>query len=154
METLRKFFSESILIKVNGIRQITEPIHKKKLKESIDTEIRKYTDVIKPKVSQKANEIANKMGIDLTTKDWSSQNSFDKGRSTFHFEHYYPVKQITDDCLACHCIDDVCRVLKEKTMVVWILKSENSTLDGLGYKSNRPNPKEAYAKAGITILNF
>ena len=41
--------------------------------------------------------------------------------------------------------------LLQAAEVAWILKSENRRLTELGLRSNRPDPADAYQKAGITL---
>lgn len=131
---------------------LTKP-ESRRLLESISDDIRKYTDLIGPLQSRAAKELAGKKNINLLNMRWHDQPKFDRGRSIFHFEHVFTVRQVRDLCMKCTTPESIADVLESKTKVAWILKREDDELTRLGFKFNRPDPALAYAKAGIQIMN-
>ncbi len=127
------------------------------IKEIIVRTLRMVESILPMDVSKKAQEIADSMGIgSLYQYGWLKQNKKngmkDYDRSIFHWEHYVPIQQQLNELLELNEINDdtIYKVIR-KGKICWILKKENEVLDKIA-KSNRPNPEEAYQKAGIILL--
>ncbi len=128
------------------------------VKHLIQLGCRKLEDFITPRVSIKAKETADKMGVgDLSQYGWSEQKSKmnDPDRSVFHFEHVVTVSDLVERLLKLGSnpsFDSVKSVIG-KADVAWILKSEDEVLNQNGFKSKRPdNPLEAYEQCGIELV--
>jgi hypothetical protein len=140
------------MLKVDLISHLDlTPIEIKTLKETISVEIRKYTDLIKPRMSSAANKVAEEMGIMLSSLTWHKQNSVDPGRKIFHLEHLWPVCILRNACLKASTHSDINDILQKAT-VVWILKSEDKVLNENGYRSKRKDPLLAYKTCSINII--
>lgn len=127
------------------------------IKEIIVRTLRMVESILPMDVSEKAQEMADSMGIgSLYQYGWLKQNKKngmkDYNRSIFHWEHYVPIQQQLNELLELNEInDDTIYQIIRKGKICWILKKENEMLDKIA-KSNRPNPEEAYQKAGIILL--
>ena len=148
-------FAKSITVKKDAINSLN--LSKKEeviIRGSIDEDIKKVSDFAIPRVSKKAKEKSTAMGIDLLSMNWHNQTkkSFDPGRKLFHWEHIVPVSQIRKMCLEAKNEDEVKTLLLEKISVAWILKEEDKKLTKSGFRSERPDPKEAYFEAGIELI--
>lgn len=144
------------------IIKVVLPIYKKDyskgyMKEILVRTLRMVESVSPMDVSKAAQDEANKMGIgSLYNYGWLKQNKKtgmkDYDRSIFHWEHYYPIQQQVEDLLSLESYEDedIYNVINNGK-ICWILKEENRLLDKIA-KSKRPNPQEAYEKAGIILL--
>lgn len=145
-------FAQSISLKATVAREVElEMREQRRLLESISEDIKKYTDLLPPLVSVGAQAEADRRGVDLRGMGWHDQHRFDRGRSTFQWEHIVPVGQIRSSCLEARNTGEIVQILKT-ARVAWILKEEDRRLTGLGYRSVRPDPDDAYRAAGITLL--
>jgi hypothetical protein len=106
----------------------------------------------KPRVSQKAHERAQEMGLgDLHQYGWDDQHLFmkDAGRKVFHWEH---ATQTSDLALRVLALGEVTgeRVAEALSIftVVWILKDENRLLP----RGLRIDWIETYRVAGIELM--
>lgn len=152
LEELTDLFSQSISLKAKAMANLElDPTTSKRIKESISEDIRKFTDLIPPLQSERATEKSKSIPVELSLHGWHDQNKFDKGRSIFHLEHLYPVSQVRDLCLKASNSEGISLILKEKAKTVWILKEEDQLLTDLGFRTNRPDPYDAYKKASIVI---
>lgn len=144
-------FANSIWAKVELLQ--TNSLEKRELlrvKESISDDIKKCTDLTPPRVSLAAREEAMRREVELDCLDWQDQPRVDPGRQVFHREHVIPVKSIRDRCLVAESANQIIDALKS-AKVAWILKSEDRKLNQLGFRTNRPDPADAYRKAGIIL---
>lgn len=150
---LRNAFAKSIACKIDVLNSTELSIFEaRRIKESISSDIRKYTDLVTPQQSKAAKNTADKLNVNLPEMRWHDQSKFDAGRKIFHLEHVFPVRHIRDLCLKARIADKISDALYAKTKVAWILKSEDKTLTSLGYRSVRLNPKAAYKEAGIELV--
>jgi hypothetical protein len=65
------------------------------------------------------------------------------------YEHMVTVSQMMKAVIA-HPED--AEAILSSAQIVWITKAEDDKLRQLGFLKDRPNPEEAYAKAGIKIV--
>ena len=145
-------FADCIWVKVHALQELQlDPDEVTCIKGSISGDIRKYTDLLEPVVSERAHDHAQRLGVDLRAMRWRDQHGFDKGRQVFHFEHIVPVAVVRAKCLEATCGDEIRYILREWARVAWILKEEDRTLTDLGYRSKRPDPEIAYKSAGIRL---
>lgn len=149
---IREMFGNSIASKAEILHsaELTDK-QKSRIRESIGVDIRKYTDLIDPDVSVQADLDAKNLGIDLRKEDWQSQTRFDPGRKRFHLDHVVPVSCLRDACIEANDVHKINEILETEARIVWITKAENSCLDKKGFRSNRPDPDEAYRTCGIKI---
>jgi len=149
-----KAFATSIWAKVCLLRdshlEELEERHKLRVRESISEDIKKYTDCITPRVSDAAQTEPAARDVNLSAMGWHDQPQFDRGRKLFHLEHMTPVSAIREECLSAPSISSIESALNS-AKTAWILKSEDRKLTALGFRTNRPDPENAYQKAGITF---
>jgi hypothetical protein len=130
---------------------------KKHIKSIFVHTIRKVELLLPKDVSIKAQKEADELNLgSLLQYDWNDQTKKHKmndlGRKIFHYEHFVPIQQQIDDLLKLESYNDLnIYNIISNNKICWILKSENKILDKIA-KSKRPNPDEAYHKAGITLL--
>lgn len=143
---------------VNSYHSTNDETEQEWIKHLIQQGCRKLEDFITPRVSVKAQELADQMSVeDLSQYGWSDQKSKmkDPDRSLFHFEHILTVSDLVDRLLN---LDDQPRhdsikSIIEKADVAWILKSEDEVLNQNGFKNKRPeNPLDAYEICGIELV--
>jgi hypothetical protein len=149
---IRDAFAKSIFVKAMLIKYL-ELTNKEnaRINESINEDIKKYTDLIPPGKSKSADQKANNIGIELCKQGWHDQPKFDYKRQIFQFEHFYTVKLIREKCLKALSEEEIANVLDKYSKVIWILKDEDKKLTSLGYRSERENPIIAYEEAGIEL---
>jgi len=154
LDDLLKLFAQSIHAKATALRTLELTASQRaRLRESISDDIKKCTNFIPPEVSVAAHDEAQPLGVDLSTKNWHDQPSFDAGREIFHFEHIVPVSAIRTMCESAESADATFSVLRTKLRVAWILKREDLELTRLGYRSERADPDAAYEHAKINFRN-
>ena len=143
---------------VSSYHSTNDETEQKWIKNLIQQGCRKLEDFITPRVSVKAQELADEMGIgDLSQYGWSDQKSKmkDPDRSLFHFEHVLTVSDLVDRLLNLGdspSYESVKSII-EKADVAWILKSEDQLLNEKGFKIQRPeNPLDAYEVCGIELV--
>lgn len=152
-----ELFARAILAKVNALTSPElKPNQRKRLRKSITEDIRTcagllFPDVVSPAVSKAAQLEADRTGVALYEKTWYDQTTFDPGRKVFHLEHIHPISAIQKECEQAKSEDAILRVLKTRLRLAWILKQEDKELTRLGYRSIRPDPADAYRKAGIEL---
>ena len=111
-----------------------------------------------PLVSENAYELFYELtdGKDIRDSSWQFVGRFKElGKRLFTWEHFTPAKIFKQNLinaykgklLTTELIKDL--ILEQKGC--WITKREDEELSRLGYRTNRPNPHEAYVKAGIKI---
>lgn len=143
---------------VNSYHLTNHETEQKWVKQLIQLGCRKLEDLITPRVSIRAKETADKMGVgDLSQYGWSGQKSRmnDPDRSIFHFEHVVTVSDLIERllCLGDDPSFDSVKSIIEKADVAWILKSEDEALNQNGFKNKRPeNPLESYEQCGIELV--
>lgn len=144
-------FARSIHAKAELLRQtdLTKQ-ERQRVMEAVSVDIRKYTDLIDHEASDAALAVAAEMGVSLVGVGWHDQHKFDAGRERFITEHVIPVKTIRASCLAATTVEGVATALAG-ARVAWILREENAQLNALGFSSKRPDPREAYLQAGISL---
>ena len=146
-------YAKTIHAKAKALNEIElGPDEQKRLRESIDDDIKKYSNFLIPRVSAKAAARARKTKLDLTSKNWHDRRDFGEGRKEFHFEHVTPVSQLRASCIAAGSKNEVANILRKHLRVAWILKTEDKKLTDLGFRTERPNPVRAYRDAGIKLL--
>jgi hypothetical protein len=152
-DELLMIFARSISSKVAALSDLElTPGQRTRIRESISDDIKKCTNFILPEVSRAAREKAERLGIDLFSKNWHDQPSFDPKRRIFHFEHVLPVSAIRNRCEEIRTEEGIYGLLRIRLRVAWILKSEDVKLTGLGFRSKRSDPDEAYREAKIQLL--
>ena len=109
-------------------------------------------------VSEAAQAMATSLGKgDLRQYDWNTQvkKLGDVGRKIFAWDHFVTVFELRRalDELATPTEASV-RAILSRSSVAWILKTEDKSLDALGYRSRRPDPHYAYTAAGIRLLKY
>jgi hypothetical protein len=147
-------FARSIFAKAELLRRddLTRR-ERSRIMEAVSGDVRKYTDLIEHDASDAALALASELGISLAEVGWHDQHKFDPGRERFILEHVIPVKTVRDRCLAA-ASEQVAAESLADVRVAWILREENAVLNSLGYSSNRPDPREAYRQAGISLAGF
>lgn len=154
LDDLLRPFAQSIHAKAVALRTLqVSASQRARLRESISDDIKKCTNFITPEVSVAAHDEAEPLGVDLSTKNWHDQPSFDAGREIFHFEHIVPVSALRAMCENTESPDDTLSVLRTRLRVAWILKREDLELTRLGYRSTRADPDAAYEHAKIKLRN-
>jgi hypothetical protein len=144
-------FSNSISAKARVARDVQlELRERRRLLEAISEDIKKFTDLLPPLVSEAAHLEAQRRGVDLRQMGWHDQSRFDPGRRTFQWEHVLPVGGLRELCLLADSPEAIAQVL-ETARVAWILKEEDRRLTALGYRAVRPDPLAAYREAGIKL---
>lgn len=122
-------------------------------RDMIDRGCRHLEFFCRPHVSVAARREAKKWGIkkDLSEYKWKEIRNMDF-LWLFHLDHVKPVSFLVDQLI------EMKRVTVKNTFnlimemeVAWILKTENKKLDDRKYKTNRPNPYEAYNECAIII---
>jgi hypothetical protein len=145
-------FSESIWAKARVARGIPlEPRERSRLRESISDDIKKFTDLVPPRVSEAAQLEAQRRGVDLRQMRWHDQPHFDPGRSTFQWEHVLTVSGLRELCLHAPGPSEIAEIL-ETARVAWILKDEDRRLTARRYRAKRPDPVAAYREVGIKLI--
>jgi len=153
LSKLRNVFAISIAEKVMALNTYDLAANERsRLKESIGDDIRKFTDFLRPALSENAKKTAESKNIDLINLNWHTQSKVDPSRRIFHLEHFFPVRETRNKCLQSKGPEEVDQVLLNDVKICWILKSEDAKLTDLGYRSTRPDPYLAYEKAGIKII--
>ena len=153
-EVLLKPFATAIFAKSSTLRDWAEHLsdgERRRLLESISDDIKKCSNFITPRASRAAIDFTGG-SINLFAQNWHTQGKFDPKRAKYHFEHFVPVSYIRDDCRKADSTDAVLDVLRTRIQVVWILKTEDAMLTGLGYQKKREDPGAAYKTAGIFIV--
>lgn len=150
--------SKTLVELVNSYHSINDETEQKWIKHLIQLGCRKLENFIVPRVSVKAQKMAEQLGVgDLSQYGWSEQKSKmnDPDRSIFHFEHVVTVSDLVERLisLGSNSSFDSVKSVVEKADVAWILKSEDEILNQNGFKNKRPeNPLEAYEQCGIELV--
>jgi hypothetical protein len=103
-------------------------------------------------VSVKAKNYIDKNNLgDIFEIGWGDQLKFEKKKirtecELIH-EHKTPVKSLIEKLKTAQSLEETIEIFKLQ-QIVWIHKDEDKLLP----KSNRPDPDDAYRKAGIEIL--
>ena len=126
---------------------------RKRVREAVSGDIRKYADLIDHSASDAALALAATMGVDLRSVGWHDQETFDSGRKLFALEHVVPVSQLRDACLDARSEAEVAESLV-RARVAWVCHEEDQALTDLGYRSDRPDPEAAYRAAGISLAGL
>jgi len=146
-------FAKSIFAKAEVLSRSTLPAtYRARVREAVSDDLKKVSNLAIPEVSRAALLEARRLGINLFEKTWHDQPSFDEGREVFHLEHVRPVSALREECLLAASVAEVLEVLATKIRVAWILKSEDVGLTSRGYRSNRPDPDQAYRAAEIELV--
>jgi hypothetical protein len=158
VDELFQLFARSIFAKVTALKSLDLTRNqRKRLRASITTEIRAcggllYPEVLRPEVSEAACREAKLIRVDLHAQTWASQTRFDRGRRVFHLEHVDPISCILEACAAAGSEQGVLELLRTRLRIAWILKREDRELTRLGFRSDRPDPEEAYRAARIVLV--
>jgi hypothetical protein len=159
IQELLKPFATSIFAKATALKSfeasnsLTKP-QRARLNEAISDDIKKCTNFVTPGFSKAALEEATRIGIDLRQMNWHDQCRFDKARRIFHWEHMVPVKILRKACFEAGSEAEVLDVLLTKPRVVWLLKTEDSELTRLGFRTVREDPEAAYRAARIELIHL
>jgi hypothetical protein len=152
-DELLRVFAESIHAKSRALNNLELNTNERnRISESISDDIKKCSNFLVPEASEAALKKAERLNIDLYSRNWHNQSKFDPGREVFHVEHVMPVAALRERCLSCRSPEGVLEVLTSTLRVAWILKSEDRALTRLGYRSKRPFPDAAYVEAGIKLI--
>jgi hypothetical protein len=122
------------------------------LKHLIDRCFRLTGDFVPAHVSDLANNyiLENQLG-DIFSLRWGGQIRFEKKKNRneckLKHEHKIPVSTLVKKLKEESSIEDAVEVF-ESQVIVWVHKAEDEKLP----KNNRPNPDEAYNKAGIVVI--
>ncbi|HVT90299.1 MAG TPA: hypothetical protein VHD56_15715 [Tepidisphaeraceae bacterium] len=149
-------FAASICVKFSAFERLSPGDTKARcrLLESISDDIKKCSNLTRPRISQKALDKCKALGIEnLQDKDWHDQPKFDPGRKIFRWEHFNPVSAIREKCHA-KSEQEIFEILKKGILVVWILKEEDKELTRQGRRIDRPDPEAAYRDAKIVIVSI
>ena len=93
----------------------------------------------------------------LSDYTWYQQTTkmADKGRKTFHWDHFVTIKEMRKALLNLDPpTEDGARAILRRASVAWILKREDRKLNKLGFRADRPNPHAAYRKARIRPIRI
>lgn len=146
-------FAQSIFAKAQALQDLSPTrFERSRIQESISDDIKKCSNFTEREVSERAREVADRIGVDLFSQSWHDQHKFDRGRAIFHFEHVEPVNVIRAACMEADSVNDVSAILHTRMRVAWILKSEDANLTKLGYRSRRADPSAAYLAAQIRLI--
>lgn len=157
LEFVTERFAAGIAAKLPLVNAGLESAQVARVLEAITQELRKYCDVVFPRLrgietSRAALTQARLTGGDLCQLTWHQQERMDQGgRATFHLEHVTPVKSIRTACITAGDEAGIVEALLS-IRIAWILKSENAELDRLKFRHNRPDPLAAYEAAGIELV--
>ena len=154
VDQLLRIFAGSIFAKVRALKSLElNRKQRTRLRDTITAEIRAcgllYPEVAE--VSEAALREAAGRGVNLWAEIWQTQRKFDPDRAVFHWEHVNPVACIQKACEAAESGKEVLDALV-LSRVAWILKEEDRQLTDLGFRSKRPDPEEAYRRAGIVLV--
>ena len=155
---LKEIASHYLAIKENTEFNRTK---NKMLIHLMDRCLRVASHMIAPEASELAFERAQKNNVDIFKLREKDRNKVEskikkndpKDKEKFILEHYMPVNIIIKEMLNDSknnrfCFEDALKQIK----VIWVLKSEDDRLNSNGHRTKRPNPKEAYEKAKIKII--
>ena len=147
-------FAQAIHAKAKAVRELVDltSSQRARLLEAISDDIKKCTNFITPRASRAALCEAARLKVDLCSKNWHDQPRFDPGRKLFHFEHVLPVSVIRQECLAECSESAILEILQSRVRGAWVLKTEDSELTRLGYRSKRGDPESAYREAKIELV--
>lgn len=137
----------------------------KKIREMIKVILQKYTDLIDPLVSVKAQKLFDKQVInkkfDLHKYRWKDKKYLEiEGKKSFHYEHVVPISVLTYNCLKAENKDETKKVINT-AVTAWVTIEENNLLDeGLNRKmyiekgkaNNIENPFSRYEQKGIKLI--
>jgi hypothetical protein len=116
------------------------------IKSTLNALLRKWHDYEYPYfISEKADERAKEIKVNLWKQRWPQQPKFDKGRKLFVMEHKYPISDMINDMLAKP--NDVDKIFKSGEFG-WVLKCEDAKLKS----HNRGDHTAMYEEAGIKLL--
>jgi hypothetical protein len=158
VDDLLQILARSIFSKITALQSLKLTRNqRKRLQDTIAEDIRAcggllYPEVRRPEVSEAALREAELISVDLRAETWHSQSRFDKGRSVFQWEHVDTISGIQKACARCESEQAVLKVLRTRLRIAWILKREDQELSKLGFRSDRPDPEEAYRAAGIVLV--
>jgi len=101
--------------------------------------------------SEKALLLAEEHNIDLKKMTWENQNTYDKGRKMFVYEH-----KATVNDLSIQIINDPENTLSilNSMEIIWLTREEDNNLNWLGYRIKRPDPDKAYEDAKIKVVKI
>lgn len=145
-------YAKAKLMREHGLDEVATA----RVRESISDDLKKLSNFVRPAVSVEAKAAADKLHVapvNLFTKTWHDQPTFDKKRRLFHLEHVCPVSNLRDECCKAGTPDEVLGIITAKLRVAWILKEEDARLTRLGYRVTRPDPEAAYEAAKIKLLH-
>lgn len=161
VDRLLKVFARSILAKNRALKRLESELtdnQQRRLRMTVVADIRACGGILYPEelpleVSEAALEAAKRLKVkDLHRVSWQKQQTFDKGRKMFHWEHVETIGEIQRACEKATKVKEVVEILKTKLRIAWILKTEDRALTLLGFKSIRPDANVAYGKAKIVLV--
>lgn len=145
MEFLYKHIRETVQNLLSA-EKAGNAIEARIIKATLNTAIRKWGDYEKPHfVSVKAQEVADRIGVNLFDYTWPTQYKFDKGRKIFIMEHKYPVSDMIADMK--QNPDNIEEIMKSSEFG-WILKTEDERLPSY----NRGDHDSVYEEANIELI--
>ncbi|EHP90498.1 hypothetical protein MetexDRAFT_4627 [Methylorubrum extorquens DSM 13060] len=118
--------------------------------------VRQFEMFVTPLVSRAAQDRATALGLgDLSQYRWLSRNRImENGAHIFHWEHAQTVGHMSRMLTSMEdpTLPKIEAVVRS-AVIVWVLKTEDAELRRLGYNTNRPDWRAAYAAAGIEVLH-
>jgi hypothetical protein len=148
-------FAPGIYANIRAYQKAADSYLREKLKETISHTLRKFSDRYPEKVSKRAKELADLLGIDLSDKLWTNRNICGKtdNKSNIVWEHSTPIKELAESLFKCKDMDCIRKALDEYSGVIWITREEDNELASRGYKNKRPDGWEkCYEDCGIEVL--
>ncbi|MBN1184077.1 MAG: hypothetical protein JXB49_17415 [Bacteroidales bacterium] len=148
-------FAPALQKLIEEYNKAINPYLKKKLKEAINSVLRKFSDRYPEGVSVNAKKLAATYGVDLCDKLWTDKNICGKtgNKSNIVWEHTTPITELIDTLLKCQDIDCVKSILDEYSGVVWITREEDDCLISEGYRNERPGGwRRCYQECGIIVI--
>lgn len=151
--------AEAINVLASAYIDENNPIYAKKLKESINRLLYKYTDTIGRSVSEEAKKTYPDLDLPSITPNQR------KNVPLLIFEHVIPLEVVAQNifdvvkaAVYSSAIKDIENIL-DKTMVAWITKDENGILNSEGLKckmslddpNNMSDPLARYKAVGIKL---
>lgn len=153
--------AEAIYVLASAYINENNPIYKKKLKESINRLLYKYTDTIGRLASVMARQVYPNLNLTSITPAQRTKVP------DLKFEHVIPLEVVAQNIFDAvtvaknktNAIKDIKNIL-EQTKVAWITKVEDSNLNAAGLKAKMPgdnpndmsNPLARYKAVGITLI--
>lgn len=131
--------------------------YKTKILRNMCRELEEFVVIGKSKAAQ---QLADQKGIgDLSHFRYSDRHKKsgldDKLDGQFHFEHTVPVSILCKGLQAlAPATEAAIEAIISKAQVTWVTSEENKRLNDLGFAHKRPDPADAYRRAGIELTEM